>query len=672
MHEIASTLAAALVAYPGAEEASDKLILGFLPPAAAITAMVVGALILIGLMTLVAYSKLYRRATAHQALVRTGRGGMKVAVGGGVWSIPIFHEVQYFSLRQIKISINRTGKDALIASDKIKADVEGTMFVRVGDAEDDIKLAAKTFGEVNDRQIEVMIADKVTDAMRAEGMKMSFLDLNVNKREFAEAIGAAVQADLAKTGLVLDSVAITSIRQVEIDPSQIPMDVFEAEGTRNIVEIVERNRKATNDIRKRTDLEVQKVDVDARKQALAMELEQKEAEADQRRQIEEYTARQVAEAKRATLEQERIAEEAAIAKDEQVAMRELAKAQTLAVEQAGKDQAEQVAQARAEQAAEEAEIAKGRAVAVANIEKARTAEAAQVEREQTIETAQVAKQQAIAQAEEAKALALAQQALAEAEAERAQQAIKTVGETATADRARQVAVLKAEEEARKVVLAAEAERDARQARAEAEAREAEARARALREQARGMADAAKIEAEGNATATLTKAEADGKAADLNAMARAALAEATLAEGKAEAESRHLAVAAENEVARDLVVRDVLLKLVGVAPDAIREFMAPAAAISDVKVLNLHGFGGDGANGNGKGLQSGLPGIVTGALAQSVGLSPIIQALLSFAKDAGLADQGARVLSDAAAKVREFTGGNGADRDDDGPGAEVSA
>lgn len=611
---------------------------------------VAGGIIILGIMILVAYSRLFVRAKADEAIVRTGKGGMQAVAGGGMWIIPIFHESQRVPLRQMKIPIDRTGEDALVALDRICADVKGTMYVRVGDAEDDIKQAAKTFRELDESAINKMIAGKVTDAMRAEAMKLLYSDLHVKKQDFAEAIGEAVREDLKKTGLVLDTVAIESIQQVEVDPANIPMDVFAAEGVRAIVAVVEKMKEETNRIRRGKQVEIQQVDVDTRKRALELDMDQKKAEADQDREVKDYEAQQATLAKQAVLEQQRIAEEAEIAKHEEVAKREIAKQKALAVEEAQKQEVDEVAKHKAAESIQTAEVAKNKAIETARIAKEKEVEAAAIAKQQAVETAEIAKQKAIAEAKEEEAQAKAKQAAAEALEETERQAVQTVTETAIADRAKQVAVLKAEEDARKEVIEAEADRDSRKAKAEGEAVEAEQRAVAARNEAQGQADALKINAEGHANNVSIRAQADAEAATLQAQAKKELAAATLAEGEAAAESRRLLVEAENSVSTEILLQRAAIELIKVSPDLVREFMSPASAIGEVKVLNLQGLDGASANGNGasahSGTSHGLPGVITNALAQAAGLTPVVQEILGFVKETGLSSK----LTDAKQQV----------------------
>ena len=609
-----------------------------------------GLVLVLGGLIMVAYGRLYKRASADEAIVRTGKGGTVAVAGGGLFVVPFFHAMGMISLKQMLIGITRSGNNALVTGDKIRADVEGTMYVRVGDSTEDIIQAAKTFGEVNASEIDRLISDKVTDAMRAEAMKVSFLDLNMKKREFSEAIAAAVQQDLKKTGLVLDSVAITTIRQVEVDPESIPMDVFEAEGVMNIVKIVEHNREETNRIRREKEIQIQRVDVAAREQALLLDEAQKQAEADQMQRVSVYEAEKQATANKEVLAQQRIAEEAAIAKAEDIARREIAKSKALALDLALKEEAEKVAQTRTQQAVDQAEIDKMKAI-----------ESATIAKQKAVETAEIDKLKAVAQAKADEALARAARAEAEATEEGKLQAIKTVTEQAEADRDKQVAIIKAQEEAEKHKIdadrdayvetrKAEGEKEARRARVEAEAIEAIELARALREEAQGRGDALRIDAEAHAENISTRAVADAGAAELQAKAKIELSRAILEEGKARAEAERLLVEARNQVSNHLVMQEVALAAIAKAPEAIGAFMKPAESIAEMKVLQLGGLG-DVANGNAGGLNSGIPGMIASTLAQSAGLMPVIKTMLDFAKDAGLAEKAADLVGDAAGTIR---------------------
>src|SRR4051812_32133028 len=95
----------------------------------------------------VTVAKFYRRCGAHEALVRTGSGGNKVVIGGGVTVYPILHQLLRVSLRSIKLSVERSGRNALVTRDKIRANVTTELYIKVEPIQEDVLAAARSFGE---------------------------------------------------------------------------------------------------------------------------------------------------------------------------------------------------------------------------------------------------------------------------------------------------------------------------------------------------------------------------------------------------------------------------------------------------------------------------------------------------------------------------------------------
>src|SRR5947199_401123 len=83
-----------------------------------------------GVTMATAVSRFYRRCGADEALVRTGSGGNKVVIGGGVLVYPVLHQLLRVSLRSVKLSVERSGKNALVTADKIKANVTTELYIK--------------------------------------------------------------------------------------------------------------------------------------------------------------------------------------------------------------------------------------------------------------------------------------------------------------------------------------------------------------------------------------------------------------------------------------------------------------------------------------------------------------------------------------------------------------
>ncbi|HSQ65131.1 MAG TPA: flotillin domain-containing protein [Polyangiaceae bacterium] len=570
--------------------------------------IVIGGSIVGGLVVLLTIftvlSRFYRRCGADEALVRTGSGGNKVVIGGGVLVYPILHQLLRVSLRSVKLSVERSAKNALVTADKIKANVTTELYIKVEPIAEDVLAAARSFGERNldEHVIADLIEGKLTDALRSVAANQTFMALHANRKQFAERIQEVLSEELKKNGLTLENVSITAFAMLPVKDLD-PQDVFDAEGLRAITESVQTNREMTNRIQREKDNQIQAQNVDARKKQLGMEQDQKQAEADQARKVAEYSAIQAAETAKAVYVQEQMRDLASLEKQRAVETARIEQEKAVAVAMASKQRAEREAMIEAEKGQQAAEIAKQRVIEAANIEKEKTVQTAEIDRqkvieantidkEKAVEVARIGKQIAITQSEEQEARAAAAKALAVAEEEKAKQTIITVETTA-----------KAEREKAMQVIAAQAEAEVKKALAEAAAA-----------QKRIEAEAKAVAAEKEAAATVLLA---------NAMAQ---------RGEAEAQVRRKLLDAENAMSSRVVMRDIVLKALEVGPEIARELMAPAKAITEIKVLQTSGMGG-AMNGNGA---NGAPALgvmspVLKTILEAGAAYPLLRELMSFAQ-----------------------------------------
>jgi uncharacterized membrane protein YqiK len=638
-------------------------------PEIPVTLMVVLALVAIAMVLLVALGmnikKLYIVPKANEILIRTGKGGVVVSKGGGMLKLPWIHEVAILSAEAVTISIVREHNQALRTADKYLANVKATMIVQVDPEKPET--AAQALGSAGPEHLEAAVRrtseDIVDDAMRNAAFKKTFEALNADKDEISDGVRTSIGPDLEKLGIKLLAVTITDVNQQPFDVSD--NSVFTAEGRRNEAATTQKNRQETNLITRNAEIAVQKQDVEAREKALELELHRKQKEADQVRSVSEYEAEQSAETKKKVLaqaqeeavalaNQERaiaeaqasaheLAEKAEIGRIEKVAVRQFEAqaeqkeaAEKAAIREASAAADRAVAEEEAAQRKEEAQIAKMKKVEEAQIAKDKAVKVASEERQQAIETAEVGRQKAVSMVRAEEAAARADEAVAQAKQTEAEESIVTVQERARADRKKVVAVVAANESREMAQInadrsayveakAAEGERDAAIQRAEAVAAEAKGIADAQKAEATGRADALLIEAEAYATNVSTRATADAEAADKQAAARTKLAEAALAEGTAAAESARLMVEAENKVATELLVKEVVIAAIAVAPAVVREIMAPVAAVThDVKVLQINGLGG------GEGGSESTVGTVMGTGLALTGLLPVVKNFVSAA------------------------------------------
>lgn len=609
-------------------------------------------------------SRFYRRCGADEALVRTGAGGTEVKLGGGMLVMPVLHQLMRVSLRSLKLSVERSGKNALVTRDKIKANVTTELYVKVEPLREDVLAAARSFGERNldEHAISELIEGKLTDALRSVAANQTFMDLHSKRKEFAEHIHAALADELKKNGLMLENVSITALAMVPVKDLD-PQDVFDAEGLRAITESVQTNAEKTNQVQREKENAIKTQNVVAKTRALELEQTQAMAEADQSRRVAEYQATQKAETAKVVFLQQQTQELAAYERQRAIETARIEQEKAVAIAQAARGKAEREAQIAAEKSQQAAEIAKQkeieaavidkeRAVMTAEIERQKTIEAAQIDKQraveaaeiakqQTIETARIAKQIAVTQSEEEQARAGALKAQADAAREVEEQAIVTVEATAKANRDKDIAVIKAREQAEQARIGAD--REAYRVKLEAEAQAAVVRAEAQAE-----ADRVRIAAEARAAA-----------AEQEAAAIEVLAKATEKRGSAEAEAKRLLVEAENRLGVKFMLRDVALKALDVMPAVTHELMTPAKAIRDVKVLQLAGMPGMGANGASSDAraQSGAFGMASPlvrTILEAGAAYPLLRELMQFAKVDG-ADLGDKVRGLLGAVPGELRG-----------------
>lgn len=432
------------------------------------------ALVVVSFVVLV-IMKMYHKASANMAFVRTGMGGVKPIKDGGAIVFPVVHQVIPVSLETMRLNVERRGPHALITKDNLRVDLSAEFYIKVQANEEDIIQAARSLGgrNVQPDAVSDLVQEKLVSALRTVAATKDLVELHAKRDEFASAVQQIVVHDLAHNGLTLESVTISSLDQT--DPSQLQeRNVFDAQGLRKIAEITQKARVERNVIEREAEKSVAEKNVETRKEVLELSRAQAEAEAEQKMKVANVNA-----------ERERQIAEFKIQQDEAVAKRDIEKNRQL-----------QMSEVQRKLVVEQAEIDKQTAL----VAKAREQQQAEVLRKQAIEVAERAREAAVADKERDAATARAAALLAEAEREKAAQAVTTVQVTTEAQReaekkliaAKQVVMEnKIREETNADVLAymrvkeAEAERQAAQMQYEARLRLAEADAASATKKAEG-------------------------------------------------------------------------------------------------------------------------------------------------------------------------------------------
>lgn len=426
----------------------------------AIVAAILLFIILIGLVT----QRLYRRTTREMSIVRTGAGGKKVIMDGGVFVIPLLHEISPVNMKTLRLEVQRNAEGALITRDRMRVDVGVEFYVSVNATEEGISRAAQTLGDRTFYvdQLRDMIEGKLIDGLRSVAARMTMDELHENRSEFVQEVQNAVSEDLLKNGLELESVSLTALDQTPFEALD-ENNAFNAVGMRRLAEVIATSKKERAQIDAEANVAVRRAAMEEERQRLSIERDEREAAIRQTQDIETMMA----------------AQEAEIAARMEDSVRETQKAR----------------------------IAREEAIRTAEIKRERLIREAEITRDRELEVADQDRQIIIAQKSEEESRARASADTARAEATKALESIETARSVAKAEREKQIAIIEAqreaEREATRIRLAAEAEKDA-----------AEDRAAARREEAQGDADAITIRAAAKKADLL--AEAEGKRAIVEA------------------------------------------------------------------------------------------------------------------------------------------------------------
>ncbi len=380
--------------------------------------LVILALIVIAIaVVLVAY--FYHRSTREVSLIRTGVGGRRVVMDGGVIAIPYFQDIGRVNMQTLRLDVQRNANQALITRDRMRVDISAEFYVSVEPEEEAIARASQTLGSriFDADRLKGLIEGKLVDTLRSEAAKRTMDELHENRSEFAAAVREALTDTLSRNGLSLDSVSLSALDQTPF-ASLDENNAFNAVGMRRLAEVIATSKKERADIDTDADVAVHRAAMEASKRKLQIDLERKAAEIEQSRELEGLRASQIAEIAARKAESERTASEARIRMEQEIRKADIAREQAIkeaeqdrAIANAKKTQDESKAIAAADLArAEAVEAAEAIATARALAEAQRASDVAmvaarrdqQVSREELVSRAKAEAEASIEQAKAAK------------------------------------------------------------------------------------------------------------------------------------------------------------------------------------------------------------------------------------------------------------------------------
>ena len=548
--------------------------------------LIISGAVLVGLLILgMILARLYKRATKEVSFVRTGFRGEKVIMNGGALVLPVLHEIIPVNMNTLRLEVRRANEQALITRDRMRADVTAEFYVRVKPTAEAIANAAQTLGlkTMNPHELKELVEGKFVDALRSVAAEMAMEELHEKRVDFVQKVQHVVSEDLLKNGLELESVSLTGLDQTAFEHFN-PQNAFDAEGLTKLTQAIESRRKIRNDIEQETDLAIKTKNLEAERAKLQISREEEYARLEQEREVSIRRASQMAEIAREQAEKKREAEEAQIASQREIDLKRILSERDIDNETIQKDRA-----------VREMEIAKQRAVEQAEIERQKAIELASQEKSIAVAEKSRSESEAKAEADKARALAVKQE-----------EGVLTVRQTEQAERAKQVELImarqQAEREAIQLMVTAEAEKKA-----------AEDQAEALRLAAQGQADKERLTAKGQADAELLLADAKARSYAV------------------EAEGKQAINTAANTLSAEQIAMQVRLALIEHSPDIIAESVTPMEQISDIKILQVNGMGTQGGStvdGSAEGGNGSLADQVVNSALRYRAQAPILDSLLS--------------------------------------------
>ena len=360
-------------------------------------------LLAIACLGVVFLNRYYRKATREVALVRTGLGGQRVVLDGGCLALPFLHKVSEINMRTSKLEIERLGSDSVITRDRLRVDVGAEFYIRVEATEEGVTTAAQALAGKTFRASDLAetLEGKLVNAMLSVAAGYSMESLQDERANYTADVSRMLGEDLAQNGLRLESVSLTRLDQTPFHALD-ENNAFNALGMRRLAEIIATNRKERAEIESDAEVSVHQSQLNTTKRKLLLSQEEEEAVIAQQREIEMARAASQADIAEEQSSSERRREAARIAREREVRLSEIERDRDLRREQldselstetAEIDNAVALAAKRIEQAAAETEAQAARAREVKAEEQVQTArETATAEREKALALIRAAEQ----------------------------------------------------------------------------------------------------------------------------------------------------------------------------------------------------------------------------------------------------------------------------------------
>ena len=256
-----------------------------------------GVLVLIALFA----AQRYRVAGANEALVISGaRGskvrdekgdlvtihdqGVKVVVGAGTFTWPLINKVGRLQLTARQVEIGLAHENAAVTKQGVGVLITGQAMFKIAREPERLRAAAERFIGEPDSQIETMVKKVLEGSLRSIAGTLTIEELITDRDRFQQAVSEAARGDLEASGIHIDALTITSIRDTkgyieqlgEKNLASVQRDARIAKASASQEAAVKENEAQRVIIGAERDREIARAEaqqVTAQAQALAQEIE---------------------------------------------------------------------------------------------------------------------------------------------------------------------------------------------------------------------------------------------------------------------------------------------------------------------------------------------------------------------------------------------------------------
>lgn len=459
--------------------------------------MFAGLFVLILLALLALFKAFYIKVPQGTALIVNDMSSTPKVHFTGALVYPVIYLKEFMRISLITLEVDRRGKDGLICRDNMRADITVAFYLRVNETQEDVLKVAKAIGvdRASDRAaVNELFNAKFSEALKTVGKQFDFVQLFENRQDFRDRIVEIIGNDL--NGYVLEDVAIDYLEQTS-KASLDPSNILDAAGIRKITELTAAQNVVTNELERNEELAIKKKNVETREATLALERQQADAEARQKREVETIRAREEAETIKVKEEERLKAEQARI-------------------------QSQQEIDVRAENHQREVEVAqqnRQRAVVIEVEKVTRAKDLEVVAREREVELQRIEAEKALEEQRKNIANVIRERVAVEKTVAQEEERIKEVREVSEAERAKQVVLLQAQAQAEQELVRQVKQAEADETRSKHKAVEINNLAQAELEAAAKQAEAKKRMAEGIEAERAAPGLADARVLEVTAAAK---------------------------------------------------------------------------------------------------------------------------------------------------------